>query len=259
MGVADHEKLVGLLTPELYQECEVELGSSANVSVIFQPYVLGLDLAQSWAMTSAAAVRLDRNEEGTHTVDSLSCWPGIPGLDKRKSTDGGLADYRAMHQAGELILQEDRRTVDVGDFLDVVFERWGPPEKVVADRFKASQLEDELERYGYHVDNDNLVFRGMGWQDGGEDVGRFQKLITDRAITFNRNRMMRSSFAVARVMSDPAGNQKIAKHNERKMRGRDDAAVATVLAVAELDRMLDEAETPGDDVPELVYTPEWDW
>ena len=65
------------------------------------------------------------------------------------------------------------------------------------------------------------------------------------------------AFAVARLVSDPGGNQKIAKHNERGMRGRDDAAVAVVLAAAELDRMREsgpvEAETP-----QLVYS-EWDW
>ena len=45
---------------------------------------------------------------------------------------------------------------------------------------------------------------------------------------------MRSAMAEARTISDPAGNQKMSKGSEggRRSRARDDAAAASVLAVA---------------------------
>ena len=46
---------------------------------------------------------------------------------------------------------------------------------------------------------------------------------------------MRAAFAEARVMIDPAGNEKLAKKSEagRRQRGRDDLANAIIMAVAE--------------------------
>ena len=120
-GVADHDRLTGLAAPEQYKACEVKSG------MITRPYVLALDLSLSWAMTSAAAIAVDTDNEGRHLVDAVATWPGIPGLDKRRNTDGGLADYRTMHSRGELIMQEGRRTVDIAAFLGHCIEKWACP------------------------------------------------------------------------------------------------------------------------------------
>ena len=47
--------------------------------------------------------------------------------------------------------------------------------------------------------------------------------------------LLRSAMAEARTVSDPAGNAKLAKHNQggRRVRARDDVAAAAILAVAD--------------------------
>ena len=48
--------------------------------------------------------------------------------------------------------------------------------------------------------------------------------------------LLRSALAEARTVSDPAGNEKLSKkigQGGRRMRARDDAAAAAILAVAE--------------------------
>ncbi|MDE0011578.1 MAG: hypothetical protein OXU36_10540 [Candidatus Poribacteria bacterium] len=260
MGIPDHENKVGVIGPEVYKGLEMPGLHDAEV----MPYIMALDLSKSFAMTSAAAVSLEKVEyKGRygHIVNALATWPGIPGLDKRSSTDGGLADYRDMHRRKELILQEGRRTVDVGEFLKVCFERWGEPECIVGDRYRESDLLDVVEPLGFSEENENLIFRGMGWKDGGEDVRRFQKMVQGEELFFVENRLMRSAFAVCRLLQDPGGNFKIAKHTERGMRGRDDAACAVVLGVAETDRRV-AAEWSSDndaEVPVLVFDPAWNF
>ena len=239
-GVADHqEALAGLITPEVYKDLEIDQAS------IDGPFVLSLDVGGGFAQTAAAAVSLER----PYQVQSLAAWPGIPDL-KDRAKGENLKRYRRMVDAGELLLQDGRRVVDLGEFLEACFRAWGRPVQIVADRYRDGELLDVLETYGYT--EDLITWRGMGYKDGSEDVRRFQKVVTDRAAQVQRSLLLRTSFAVARVMSDPAGNSKIAKQTERGGPGKDDAAVAVVLGVAEADRLT---EAPRDTGPQMSFTP----
>ena len=262
MGVEDHQiAMVGIVAPEVYQEAEVK------EAVITSPYILGLDLSTNWSMSAAAAVTMEPAPEGgsphsngKHVVDSFAVWPGIPGLDHRRKTTGGLADYRLMHKRGELILQEGKRVVDVGMLLDEVYERWGAPYAIVGDRYRRNQLLEELDGYGF-VEDDNLFFENMGSRTGSEVVGRFQKRLTEGCLAFQENRLMRSAFALCRLRTDQSGNAWIAKRNAQRgvLRGFDDAACAVVLAVSEVDRMLAAGWNAEPEGPVQVYDPETDW
>ena len=56
--------------------------------------------------------------------------------------------------------------------------------------------------------------------------------------------LLRSAMSEARTVADPAGNEKLAKNSEagRRMRARDDAAAAGILAVSAGNRMHIEAD-----------------
>ena len=80
-----------------------------------------------------------------------------------------------------------------------------------------------------------LELRGMGFRDGAEDVrGSFQRWILEGRVTPVVSLLMRSAMSEARVVSDVAGNAKLAKGSEggRRLRARDDAAAAGIQAVA---------------------------
>ena len=232
-GVPDHaESMAALLTPEVYQDLEVD-----DVS-ISGDYVLGLDVGGGHAQTAAAAVTLDR----PFRVEGLAAWPGIPEL-KVRTRGENLSRYRRMVEAGELLLQEGRRVVDLGEFLQACFSRWGRPYAIVADRYRQGELLDVLETYGFG--EAMVTWRGMGYLDGSEDVRRFQKIVTDQAVTVKRSLLLRTAFAVARLVSDPAGNSKIAKQTERGGVGKDDAAVAVVIGLAEADRLVESGPVAG--------------
>ena len=79
-----------------------------------------------------------------------------------------------------------------------------------------------------------LVERGMGYKDGGEDVRAFRRTALDGNVTPVKSLLLRSSMAEARTISDPSGNSKLAKGGEggRRERARDDAVAAAILAVS---------------------------
>lgn len=125
-------------------------------------------------------------------------------------------------------------TVDVGRFLaDVVTRLDGPaPAAIVGDRFRHAEFLEALRGAG--LDRVPCVWRGMGWRDGSEDVERFRRALFEGKIKCLTSLLLRSAFADAITLIDPAGNHKLSKGRSL---GRIDAAAATVLAVAQGARM----------------------
>ena len=79
-----------------------------------------------------------------------------------------------------------------------------------------------------------LIERGQGFKDGGEDVRDFRRACLEGRVVPAVSLLLRSAMGEARVVMDPAGNAKLAKNAEggRRVRARDDAAAAAILAVA---------------------------
>ena len=74
----------------------------------------------------------------------------------------------------------------------------------------------------------------MGFVDGAADVRAFRRAFAEAKVTPAPSLLLRSAMAEARTISDPAGNAKLSKGTQggRRLRARDDAAAAAVLAVA---------------------------
>ena len=190
------------------------------------PYVLGVDCGGSAAQSAVAAYFVN-----TGALEAVGCFPEHPPLSERGLSDGVGRLYQDCLRRGELILAGDR-VADVGALLAHAVERWGRPAVITADRFRQAELLQVLNAIGFPPAA--VVFRGMGYRDGAEDVRRFRAACLDGRVEVKRSLLLRAAFAGARVVSDPSGAAKLAKATEGRRQGaRDDSAAAAILAVAE--------------------------
>ena len=122
---------------------------------------------------------------------------------------------------------------DIPKLLQAALDRFGRPTRIVADRWREAELRDALDNAG--VPLAALEIRGMGFRDGAEDVRGFRRACADCRVVPAPSLLLRSAMAEARTVSDPAGNAKLSKGSQggRRVRARDDAAAAAILAVAE--------------------------
>ena len=222
LGTADCPESV-LLDPADWERCETDLPPARDGA-----YILAFDLGGAAALTAAAAFY-----PATGRAEVMAVIGGVPTLAERGRADNVGQLYRQMAERGELLVSEGRRTPDVEGFISAVVEQWGVPGAIVADRYKEGELFDALN--AARVPTRPVTLRGMGWRDGTEDVRRFRAAVFEGQVRAPRSLLLRSALAEARVVSDMAGNEKLAKGSQagRRALGRDDAVAALVLAVAE--------------------------
>ena len=207
-----------LLTLDEWLACEAETLPPRAGSV-----VIGIDLGGSASMTAAAFYWPE-----TGRLECLGTFPSMPGLIDRGQADGVARRYEEMHERGELNTLGDK-TVPVAPWLVQVLGHVADQNiaAIVADRYKQAELAEAMARAGIRAP---VVWRGQGFRDGGEDCERFRRAAFDGQVRAQPSLLLRSAFADAVTLRDPANNLKLAK--ARSM-GRIDPAAATVLAVAE--------------------------
>ena len=216
MGVADNPEDV-LLEASTWTAAEVKDVEKSG------PYVLGLDLGTSASQTAAAAYF-----PRTGSLDAFAVWPSVPSLRERAIHDNAGGLYDDLRQRGELLIL-GQHTSDIAAMLQEVLRRWGRPTAIVIDRWRQPELLDRLQDVDFPLSE--VITRGMGWLDGSVDCRAFQRAFLDGKVRPRESRLLRAAMADCHVASDPAGNIKIAKRRHGK--SRDDAVVASVLAVAE--------------------------
>ena len=191
------------------------------------PYVLGIDLGGAAAMCAVAGFW---SESGLLLV--RAAFPGTPDLVERGLRDGVERAYCDMHKRGEL-LTLGNHVVDLAEFLGAVLGEWGAPSCIVCDRWREDLLREALDKA--NVPACDLVIRGQGFKDGGEDLDAFRRAALNGKVTPQESLLLRSAMREARSIADPAGNEKLCKATEggRRLRARDDAVAAAILAVAE--------------------------
>jgi phage terminase large subunit-like protein len=185
--------------------------------------VIGIDLGGSASMTAAAFYW-----PATGRLECLGTFPSQPSLLDRGQADGVAGRYVEMRERGELATLGDK-TVPVAPWL-VEVVRHVEGEQVIAitaDRYKQAELGEALARAGIRAP---VVWRGQGFRDGGEDCERFRRAAFDGQVKARPSLLLRSAFADAVTIRDPANNLKLAK---ARSTGRIDAAAASVLAVAQ--------------------------
>ena len=188
-------------------------------------YVLGLDLGQNAAMSAAAAYYRDG------TLEAVACFPELPSLAARGLADGVGGLYQQMADRGELFTAG--RVSDIPELLRECLERWGRPVAITCDRWRLAELKQHLEAVQFPLAE--LVERGQGFKDGGQDVRDFRAAILGDHVRPSQSLLLRAAMNEARVTGDPSGNWKLTKHVQggRRANARDDACAAAIVAVAE--------------------------
>lgn len=219
-----------LLTVDEWLNCE-----TAELPPRSGPVVIGIDLGGSASMTAAAF-----HWPETGRLEVLGTFPSRPSLLNRGQSDGVGDRYCEMQNRGELAVLGDQ-TVPVASWLvEVVRHVEGETiSAITMDRYKQAELGEAIDKTGIRAP---LVWRGQGFKDGSEDVERFRRACYDGKVKSKASLLMRSAFADAVVLKDPANNSKLAKGRST---GRIDAAAATVLAVAEGARQTGRSQKKG--------------
>ena len=207
-----------LLTVDEWLLCE-----TADLPPRQGPCIIGIDLGGSASMTACAFYWPE-----TGRLECLGTFPSNPPLADRGAADGVSGRYVEMFDRGELSTLGDR-TVPVAAWLKTVMAQVEGEQvaAIIADRYKQSELGEALDRAGVRVP---VVWRGTGWRDGGEDCERFRRAAYDGKVKSRPSLLLRSAFADAVCLKDPANNLKLAK---ARSTGRIDAVQASVIAVAE--------------------------
>ncbi len=190
------------------------------------PCVWGVDLGTSAAQSAIAAYWTD-----TGRLECLAAFPAEPTLAERGLRDGVGRLYAECWKRGEL-LTCGGAAANIAGLLQAGLARFGPPSAIAADRWREAELRDALE--AAQVPPAGLQLRGMGFRDGAEDVRAFRRACLEDRVTPVPSLLLASAMGEARTIADPAGNAKLAKGSEggRRLRARDDAAAAAILAVA---------------------------
>ena len=185
----------------------------------------GVDLGTTAAMSAVAAYW-----PATKRLEVLSAFPNEPDLGERGLRDGVGRLYIEGFNLGELI-QTGGAAVDIGELISAAKDRFGPPAGIAADRWREGELKDALK--AARVPLTRFELRGMGWKDGAEDVRGFRRACLEGDVMPVESLILASAMAFARVVMDPAGNSKLSKNTQggRRLKARDDAAAAAILAV----------------------------
>ena len=190
------------------------------------PFILGIDLGTSSAMSAAAGYW-----PATGRLEAIACFPEEPSLGARGLADGVGRLYADIAARGELIVR-GKRVSDIRGLLAEVRSRWGHPIAIACDRWREAELRDCLESEAFPAAR--LEVRGMGFRDGSEDVRAFRSACLGNRVSPAPSLLLTAAMSEARLAVDPSGNAKLSKGSEggRRLRAKDDAAAAAILAVA---------------------------
>lgn len=191
------------------------------------PLVVGLDLGGSVSMSAWANFWPTSGR-----LEAYGAFPTQPGLLDRGQSDGVGDRYVQMKDRGELMTLGGS-VVPVEQFISKMLAHLDgyPIATICCDRFRQAEFVEAVAKTGARV---VPTFRGQGFRDGAEDVERFRRSVFDGKVKVAPSLLLRSAFADAVTLTDPAGNSKLAKG---RADSRIDAAAATILAVAHGDRM----------------------
>lgn len=108
--------------------------------------------------------------------------------------------------------------------------------RVVADEYRQADSIDAMKAAGVHPRN--CEWRRTGAKTGEQNIRAFEAAVLGATFNLARCDLLRFAVSEARIVTDSSGNRKIATGSQggRRLRARDDAAVALVLAVAEYHR-----------------------
>ena len=194
--------------------------------------IVGVDLGGGRAWSAAAAIWQNGR------CESLAIAPGIPSLieqEKRDKQPPGT--YQRIKNLG---IAEGKRVPPVGLLVREIYELWGRPARIICDRFRLAELQDEIGRAGPFIEA-----RQARWSEAAADIRALRKMAADGplAVEEGSRSILQASLSVAQVKNDDQGSVRLVKKNADNS-ARDDAAAALVLAAGGWDRASRKTATP---------------
>lgn len=198
----------------------------------------GLDLSSTQDLT-ALVLQFEPVEDDPHWRLLPIFW--LPGDALHDKADRDRVPYVAWRDAGWLETQPGKainklavllRLAEIAALYDL--------QGVAYDRWRIEDFKMLMEQEGISLP---LVPFGQGFKDMAPSVDEFERRLISGDARHNGNPVMTWCAANAVIMSDPAGNRKIAKH---KATGRVDGIVAAIMATG---ITLSQTEQPA--IPEI--------
>lgn len=183
----------------------------------------GLDLSSTQDLT-ALVLLFEPTEYDPFWRLLAYFWLPEDGLKKKGELDG--VDYLTWVRDGHLEVTPGKavnklfvihRLAEIGSQFDLVV--------IGYDRWRIEDFKQQLSNEGVEL---NMEGFGQGFKDMAPAVSEFEAMLLDVKIKHNGNPCLTWNAANAVVVSDPAGNQKLAKD---KSTGRIDGIVGGVMAV----------------------------
>ena len=153
-----------------------------------------------------------------------------------------VKDVRATYQRiRNLGIAEAQRVPPVGLIVREIYERWGRPARIICDRFRLAELQDEI---GPLIPSSST--RQTRWSEASA-YARLRKMTKDgplARLNGNRDRSCKP-LSVAFIKNDDQGSFRLVKKSGPNC-ARDDAAAALLLAAGGWDRVSQAgASTPA--------------
>ena len=106
--------------------------------------IVGIDLGGGRAWSAAAAIW----ESGR--CESLAIAPVIPSLTEQEKRDKvPRGTYQRIRNLG---IAEGKRVPPVGLIVREIYEKWGRPARIICDRFRLAELQDEIGPSGPYIE-----------------------------------------------------------------------------------------------------------
>lgn len=200
----------------------------------------GLDLSSVRDLTSLALAFEPTIDDPVWRLKNFF-WLPKEGLHKKSQLDG--VPYQAWVDAGHLRLTDGKAI----NKLAVAKECANIAENFTLlglgyDRWLIEEFKQLIDAEGISLP---LLAFGQGFKDMAPAVNELERMIVNQHIIHDSNPVMTWCAANAVIVSDPAGNRKIAKD---KATGRMDGMVAALMAVGTANAKKEEVSIPGIEV-----------
>lgn len=201
----------------------------------------GLDLSSTQDLTSLV-LKFEPTAEDPYW--RIKPWFWLPGDGLHEKADRDRVPYIAWRDAGYLMALPGR-AVNKMEILHKLAEISGmyDVQEIAYDRWRIEDLNALIAQEGVSIAP--LVPFGQGYKDMAPAVDEFERQLLQKEIRHDGNPVMTWCAANAVVMSDPAGNRKVAKE---RATGRVDGIVASIMSTG---RAMLGAENE-DDTPEII-------
>ena len=187
--------------------------------------IVGIDLGGGRAWSAAAAIWQNGR------CESLAIAPGIPSLTEQEKRDKvPRGTYQRIRNLG---IAEGKRVPPVGLLVREIYERWGRPARIICDRFRLAELQDEIGPSGPFIEP-----RQTRWSEASEDIRALRKMTKDGPLSVEKGSrsILQASLSVAFIKNDDQGSFRLVKKMPGNNTARDDAAAALLLAAGGWDR-----------------------